>query len=382
MTGYSVQAFGKMLADEVRMSAYCKALEQVVTPNSTVLDIGCGTGVMALYAAKLGARKVYGIEPSAVIEIGRNAARANGLADKVEFLQGLSDQLELPEPVDIVVSDLRDLLPLNGRHIPSIVDARSRLMKPSGVLIPQSDRIWITVIEAADAYPSLTDPWIDRRFGVDLSNALPFVVNRPAKLLFGPEQQLASPLVWQTVDYRTATETNYSDAHRVTAQRSGTIHAIGAWFDTTLVDGIGFSNAPTEPAAIYGRTAFPLMEPVSVDEGEEIEVKLRADLVNDDYVWIWQVNRVAGDGSVTSGSRQSTFFSQLSGRQDLAKLETGHRPKINPEAQVLRELLQKMDGHQSISEIVAHMANSHPERFSTEHEAWMFVRDTVKRFGE
>src|SRR5437867_10461320 len=104
---YSIYSYGQMLADTPRLDAYVAALKTTVKPGSVVLDLGCGPGVFALLACKLGARRVYAVEPDAVIQLAREAAVANGLADRIEFIQNFSTQITLPEPADIIISDLR-----------------------------------------------------------------------------------------------------------------------------------------------------------------------------------------------------------------------------------------------------------------------------------
>lgn len=94
---YSVDAFGSMIADQVRMSAYVQALEKHVKPDSVVLDIGTGTGIFALLACRFGARKVYAIEPNEAIQVARELAAANGYADRIEFIEDLSTRVTLPE---------------------------------------------------------------------------------------------------------------------------------------------------------------------------------------------------------------------------------------------------------------------------------------------
>ena len=123
---YSLHFYGQMLADAPRVDAYAAALRQAVTPDSVVLDLGCGPGVFAMLACQLGARRVYAIEPDNVINIAREAAAANGFADRIEFFQSLSTDVTLPEPATIIISDLRGVLPFYQGHIPAIIDARRR----------------------------------------------------------------------------------------------------------------------------------------------------------------------------------------------------------------------------------------------------------------
>ena len=100
-----------MIADHLRMAAYADALRRSVTPESMVIDIGTGTGVMAILACQLGARRVCAIEPDDVIQLARKVAADNGFADRIEFIQALSTDVKLPELADVIVSDVRGVLP-------------------------------------------------------------------------------------------------------------------------------------------------------------------------------------------------------------------------------------------------------------------------------
>ncbi len=156
---YNIAAYGSIIADSVRMQAFAKALRQAVTSDSVVVDIGTGTGIFALLACRFGARRVYAIEPNDAIQVARQIGAANGYTDCIEFIQALSTSVELPERADVIISDLGGMLPLFQLHIPSIVDARKRLLAPGGVLIPKQDKMWAAVVEAGDLYSELTAPW-------------------------------------------------------------------------------------------------------------------------------------------------------------------------------------------------------------------------------
>ena len=124
---YSILQYGQMVGDRTRVDGYFEALRNAIHPGSVVLDIGTGTGIFALLACRLGARKVYAIEPSDAISLARNIADANGCREKIDFLQEMSTKVTLPERADVIVSDLRGILPFCGRHISSIIDAPVRL---------------------------------------------------------------------------------------------------------------------------------------------------------------------------------------------------------------------------------------------------------------
>src|SRR5690349_13629207 len=156
---YSLHFYGQMLADAPRMDAYGAALRHVIRPDSVVMDLGCGPGVFALLACKLGARRVYAVEPDNVIGLAREAAVANGFADRIEFFEKLSTEITVPEPADIIVSDLRGVLPWFQQNIPSIIDARKRLLARGGVLIPHRDILWAAIVEAREQYEEFVGPW-------------------------------------------------------------------------------------------------------------------------------------------------------------------------------------------------------------------------------
>src|SRR5688572_9107659 len=84
---YSLHFYGQMIADAARMEAYAAALRATVKPDSVVMDLGCGPGVFAVLACKLGARRVYAVEPENVISLAREIAAANGCASRIEFFE-------------------------------------------------------------------------------------------------------------------------------------------------------------------------------------------------------------------------------------------------------------------------------------------------------
>jgi len=284
---YSLHFYGEMIANAARIEPYVEALRQAVTADSVVLDLGAGPGLFALLACRFGARRVYAVEPDNVINIGREAAAANVRASRIEFFQTVSTDVTLPEPATIIISDLRGVLPWFQQHIPSIIDARRRLLAPGGMLIPRRDTLWTALVETPEEYEKLVGPWRTRLFDVDLSAALSKITNSWRKTRLKAGDLLTEPLCWTTLDYREVVSADVCAGLSWRTERVGTAHGVAIWFDADLADGIGFTNRPGAAELVYGQAFLPFPRAVEVSEGERVTVQLRADLVQQDYVWSW-----------------------------------------------------------------------------------------------
>lgn len=316
---YSLHFYGEMIANAPRVEPYVEALRRSVTPDSVVLDLGCGQGLFALLACRFGARRVYAVEPDNVINIAREAAVANGCAERIEFFQSMSTEVTLPERATVIISDLRGVLPLFQQHIPSLIDARQRLLAPGGAFIPRRDTLWAALVETPEQYEEIVGPWRSRLFGVDLSAGLAKITNSWRKTRIKAEQLLTEAKHWATLDYHTVNSPDASAEISWRIDRTGLTHGIALWFDTELAEGIGFSNRPGAPETIYGNGFLPFPRPVEVCEGERVAVRIRADLIENDYVWTWDTNFT--DQKI--GFKQSTFFGMALSPEQLRKKHAG-----------------------------------------------------------
>ena len=372
---YSLAGYGEMIADRVRRQAYVDAMERVIRPGCVVLEIGTGPGVFAIYAARLGARKIYAVESNDVIQIGRQLAAANGLDDRVEFLQGLSTDLDLPEKADVILSDLRGLLPLFGNHLDSIIDARQRLLEPGGILIPQQDSLWASVVTAEDLYLALGRGWREHEFDLDLSLPLGLVTNTIRKASFEADQCLVEPRQWAVLDYRSVNaSSNFSGRANWVIGRAGCAHGLAVWFDTILTADIGFSNAPGRQELIYGRAFFPFPKPIELLPGDCIAVDLAAVLVGEDYVWRWETVVEAVSG-VCTRFEQSSFEGLTLSPTTLRKRAADYMPELSEDGEMVRFVLDRMDGKTSLETIARALQAACPTRFAH----W---RDALTRVGE
>lgn len=380
---YSISGYGDMITDSVRMDAYTRALRGAVKPGSVVLDIGTGTGIFALLACQLGARRVYAVEPSDAIDVAREIAQANGCADAIEFIQALSTEITLPERADVIVSDLRGVLPFCERHLPAIEDARRRFLAPGGVLIPRRDTLWLACIEAPDAYRRLAKPWSENAYGLDMRAAFKLVSNQWDRAKVKAEQVISAPQSWGSLDYTVVENPDFASTVNSTVTRAGTGHGICAWFDATLADGIGFSNAPGRTEAIYGTAFFPWPEPVALDAGDEVSVTLKADLVGPEYLWSWDTRVIDHDASLRCKAefKQSSFFGAPVSLARLRKQAASHVATLNDDGLIDHLSLQMMQDGMPLGEIARDLARRFPGRFARWQEALTRVGELSARYS-
>lgn len=364
-----------MIADRVRTGAYLEALRTVVRPGAVVMDIGTGPGIMAVQACQLGAKRVYAIEPGEIIQIAREIAAANHCADKIEFFEDVSRNVTIPVRADVIVSDLRGVLPFYSDHISSIADARRRFLAPGGTLIGREDRVWAAVVEAPERFSKIVDPWTRDLPGQDLSPARRKVVNEIHRLQPPPELLLTSPYLWVALDYTCIENPDAQGDLTWTVKRDGTGHGIVIWFDADLAEGVGFSNRPGSPAVIYGSLFLPWPEPVPLVPGQTVCVNLQAKLMEEDYFWRWATRiECAGQaGKIAAEFDQSLLQGAVLSPAKLLKRSSKYVPQLSEEGLMRRRVLELMDGKAALEEIARRLAAEFPERFPRWEQALTFA---------
>jgi len=347
------------------------------------VEIGTGPGVFAVLACQLGAERVFAIEPAEIIQVAREVAAANGCAGRVEFFEGLSSGVTLPARADIIVSDLRGILPLFARHIPAIVDARSRFLAPGGAMIPRKDTLWAAIVEAPKPYSDVVDPWDQNPFGQNLSPARQLAVNGAQKMRVSPTQLLTGHKVWATLDYDRIEKPDVRGNLEWTVERSGTGHGIVLWFDADLVEGVGFSNAPGAPETIYGSLFFPWGQSVPLERNQTVCMGLEAKLVEEDYIWRWTTRVMPLEGSKASPLEfeQSTLGGAVLSPKQLHRIAADYIPHLSEEGLVRRRTLELMDGRASLEEIAHKLAAEFPQRFSSWQEGLSYGGAVSQEFS-
>jgi protein arginine N-methyltransferase 1 len=364
---YSILDYGWMINQRARTKPWVEALRLAIQPGSVVLDIGTGTGFFAFLACQFGAARVYAVEPDDAIEVAKICAADNPRSDRITWLQGFSTEIELPEKVDVVIGDLHGNLPFHTGNITSLIDARRRHLKPGGRMIPSRDVLFAAPAHAPDAYTNVIEPWSSNEYGIDFHAGLTFASNNFTRMKPEPvalESLLAEPVSWGAIDYSQVESPNLDCRVEWRIERAGTLHGLYVWFDGELAEGLGYSNAPNLQALPYGRTFFPLEQPVDVIVGDLMSARLSATLVDLEYIYRWDTRITDSAGKIKDAFTQTTFKDRPLRLKELRRAAADYVPNLTLDGQIDCAIMQAMAQSRPLGEIAAELAASYPKRFA------------------
>ncbi len=232
----------ELLLDEIRTNAYRDAIRQVVTPDSVVLDLGTGSGILAFFACEAGARRVFAVDGTHSADLAAFLAKQLGYSDRLVVIHDHSTKIELPEPADVLVTETLGAFGFNEHILSSVIDARARLLRPGAAIIPQRIELAIVPVEAPSVFDRHIGFWRRERFGIDVSPLAVFASNAVYVADVEPTSFLAPPATVISADLATIPSSDVSGNAHFTVSRSGQLHGFSGWFRATLAPGIALSN--------------------------------------------------------------------------------------------------------------------------------------------
>jgi protein arginine N-methyltransferase 7 len=267
-----------MIRDEPRNRAFEDALNRAITPETRVLDVGSGTGLLAMMAARAGARQVYSCELNpAMAEVAQEIVRANGLADRVTVFAKKSSDLDagkdLGGPVDLVIAEIigKDLV--CEKVLPSMRDVASRLAKPGAAMIPKAGEIRVALAwwDGLASRPMGLECGFDMTpFNRLLLSRLSLKVGDAGLHLRGPAASLFS------FDFAATTAPQERATLDLVAD-GGPVNGVVQWLRLQMDDVASFENQPA-PGTVssWACLFFPLPQPLDVDAAAGTVVKICA----------------------------------------------------------------------------------------------------------
>ena len=164
-----------MLQDSIRTGTYYNAVSYNVSDfeGKVVLDVGTGSGILSLFAAQAGAKKVYAVECSGMVRYARRLVKANGFENVIQVILGKVEEVTIPEKVDIIISEPMGFFLVHERMLESYIIARDRFLKPDGMMFPTTGTMFLSVFSDDSLYKELKSKskfWKQKDFyGFDIS---------------------------------------------------------------------------------------------------------------------------------------------------------------------------------------------------------------------
>jgi hypothetical protein len=275
----------RMLHDVGRTRAYLDAIAATVRPGDIVVDVGTGTGILAMAAARAGARHVYAIEASGIADTAQTLFEHNGFGDRITLVRGWSTNVTLPERADVMVAELVGMDPLGEQIAEITTDARNRLLTERPRLVPHGLRLLGLPVCVPDVHservrftPASTARW-GQLYGFDFTPLLQGVHVAPVNIgLKAPEARevpaVATPIVIAEMDL-TASVTGIVNCHAAaTATTTGVVNGLLLYFDLLLAPGHTMTTAPdvADDTNHWGNQVVLLQEPFELRAGDRFSV--------------------------------------------------------------------------------------------------------------
>jgi predicted RNA methylase len=370
-----------MVFDGYRNATYFRALKKVITPDTTVMDLGAGLGVHGLNAAKLGAARVLLVEPANVIEIAREIAADNQLGN-VECFPSRVEEMELDEKVDVIVSAFTGNFLLTEDLLPSLFHARDKYLAPGGKLIPDRARMKVVPVSVPDYYRKHIDRWSTyaehaQEHGnpeLDYQAVRAYAVNT---MYYDTRKKfdatpLAAPAELMELDFTTATSASCDSKVEIEVEHDGTCHGWLGWFDMRLGD--EWLSTSGEPGPTHWSPVFlPLEQPIEVKAGEQLGFALKRPEFGE---WTWTTQQAE------NRQRQSTFLSQPLLQDRMRKASEDYQPRLNQRGEAAQWLLGQMRGEVNVTQLAIGLYELYPTTFYSNEEALGFVKDLVDNYSE
>jgi len=277
-----------MMQDFIRTSTYQKAiLDNPIDFNGKIiLDVGAGSGILSFFAQQSGAKRVYAVEASSIAVHATKLVAANKVDDVIKVLSGKIEEIQLPEQVDVIISEPMGYMLLNERMLETFLHAK-KFLKPGGKMFPSRGDLHVAPFTDEALYMEQFNKvnfWYQEYFhGVNLSSlrnsAMTEYFRQPIVDTFDINICMAKTQR-HIIDFQTAHET---DLHRIEIPlefhmlQSGTVHGLAFWFDVAFIGSsntVWLSTAPTQPLTHWYQVRCLLAQPIFAKQGQLLTGKV------------------------------------------------------------------------------------------------------------
>lgn len=266
-----------MIKDSVRTGTYKNAIMRnaFLFKDKVVLDVGCGTGILSFFAARAGARQVYAVDCADIIDFTQKIVEKNGYSSQITVIKGKVEEIEVPEQVDIIISEWMGYFLLYESMLDSVLFARDKWLKPGGMLFPDKARLWLAAIEDAKYKYEKIDFWTDV-YGIDMNVMRREALLEPVVDLVESGNMVSSMCPVFEIDLATVTKQDltFTSTYKLHINRKDFVHALVGWFEVGFLHchkPLVLTTSPKQKSTHWKQTIFYLDNAHPVNSGEVLE---------------------------------------------------------------------------------------------------------------
>jgi len=265
----------EMLKDEVRTLSYRNSMwhNKHLFKGKVVLDVGCGTGILSMFAAKAGAAKVIGVDMSSIAEHATKIVSDNGLADTVTIIRGKVEEITLPvDKVDIIISEWMGYCLFYESMLDTVLYARDKWLAEGGLMFPDKASLYVCGLEDRQYKDDKINFW-DDVYGFDMTSIKKNALNEPLVDSVDANQVVTNSCLIKEIDIQTCTKEDipFSSPYNLQVRRNDYMHALVCYFNIEFSKchkRVWFSTAPESPYTHWKQTVFYLEDYLACKKGE------------------------------------------------------------------------------------------------------------------
>ncbi|KIY52456.1 S-adenosyl-L-methionine-dependent methyltransferase [Fistulina hepatica ATCC 64428] len=302
-----------MIQDSVRTSSYARFISHNVDLfiDAVVLDVGCGTGILSLFAVRSGAKRVYAVDASDIAVKAAEIVRANKYDDVITVVRGKIEDIDIPEKVDIIISEWMGYALLYESMLDSVLRARDRFLRPGGIMAPSQCRMMLGLSDGGDVWKNRFAFWADV-YGFDLSAMADRLYEEAVVDVVGADALLSPPCAVKDLYLSTVRSRDLDFVAPFTlvsnSDRRSRVRCFVLYFDT-FFDSTGAPVPADEPVAIVKRGDPVTAEVWPLGGRREAGKAVKPDVVHAEPESIREiVSFSTGPESIPTHWKQTLFF--------------------------------------------------------------------------
>ncbi|EGC33129.1 hypothetical protein DICPUDRAFT_49131 [Dictyostelium purpureum] len=292
----------QMISDKIRTDTYRKAIFQNKEEHfkdKVVLDVGAGTGILSFFCVQAGAKRVYSVEASDTALIAKQLIRDNGFEEKITLFHSRVEDIELPEKVDVIISEWMGYSLLYENMLPSVLYARDKWLKESGQMYPSNSKIYLCPFTDSEIIDQKIELWQNNSYSLDLSSlihksienefSLPIIDIIPPQLLLSSTPLITNQFNSKLVQNNPLEIFNNKNLEYIfKSNQYATLNGFVVWFDVTFPKAnendkeIVLSTSPFSDETHWKQSLYYFDTSIPIEPNQIIKTNFKMDQLSQD----------------------------------------------------------------------------------------------------